>query len=68
MSLPLEGLTDEQREIVELVRQFTDEQIIPVASQLEHDDVFPDDIVEGLKGWASSGSRSPRSTAAWGLT
>ena len=37
MSLALDQLTDEQREIVGLVRQFADERIIPVASELEHD-------------------------------
>ena len=44
-----EQLSEEQREVVSLVRQFTEEQILPVASQLEHDDQFPDGIVEGLK-------------------
>ena len=34
MSSVLDDLTDDQREIVGLVRQFTDEQIIPVASKL----------------------------------
>ena len=67
MSLPLEGLTDEQREIVELVRQFTDEQIIPVASQLEHDDVFPDDIVEGLKELGIFGFTIPEEHGGLGL-
>ena len=43
MSVALDQLTEDQREIVGLVRQFADEQILPVASQLEHDDVFPDD-------------------------
>ena len=41
MSLALDQLTEEQREIVELVRQFADEQIIPVASELEHDGHLP---------------------------
>ena len=67
MSLPLEGLTDEQREIVELVRQFTNEQIIPVASQLEHDDVFPDDIVEGLKELGIFGFTIPEEHGGLGL-
>jgi len=48
MTITLEGLTEEQREVVSLVRQFTDEQIIPVASDLERDDIFPDQIVAGL--------------------
>jgi len=44
-----EGLTDEQQEILKLVRQFVDEQIIPVATELEHKDEYPTEIVEGMK-------------------
>jgi len=44
-----EGLTDEQSELVKLVRQFVEEQIIPVAQDLEHADEYPTDIVEGMK-------------------
>lgn len=44
-----EGLTDDQRELLKLVRQFVDEQIIPVAQDLEHADEYPTEIVEGMK-------------------
>ncbi|GAA4120420.1 acyl-CoA dehydrogenase family protein [Knoellia locipacati] len=44
-----EGLTDEQSELIKLVRQFVEEQIIPVAQDLEHADEYPTDIVEGMK-------------------
>ena len=44
-----EGLTGDQQEIVRLVRRFVDEQIIPVATQLEHKDEYPAEIVEGMK-------------------
>ena len=44
-----EGLTDDQRELLKLVREFVDEQIIPVATELEHADAYPTDIVEGMK-------------------
>ncbi|EAQ00016.1 putative acyl-CoA dehydrogenase [Janibacter sp. HTCC2649] len=44
-----EGLTDEQSELIKLVRQFVEEQIIPVAQQLEHADEYPTEIVEGMK-------------------
>ena len=67
MSTALEGLTDEQREVVSLVRQFTDERIIPVASQLEHDDVFPDEIVEGLKELGLFGFTIPEQYGGLGL-
>ncbi|HET7399586.1 MAG TPA: acyl-CoA dehydrogenase family protein [Intrasporangium sp.] len=44
-----EGLSDEQRELVLLVRQFVEEQIMPVATQLEHRDEYPQAIVDGMK-------------------
>jgi alkylation response protein AidB-like acyl-CoA dehydrogenase len=44
-----EGLTDEQSELLKLVRQFVDEQIIPVAMELERKDEYPTQIVEGMK-------------------
>ncbi|MEZ0578572.1 acyl-CoA dehydrogenase family protein [Nocardioides sp. MH1] len=44
-----DGLTEDQTEILKAVRVFVDEQIIPVAQELEHSDTYPTDIVEGLK-------------------
>jgi alkylation response protein AidB-like acyl-CoA dehydrogenase len=44
-----DGLTEDQTEILKAVRQFVNEQIIPVAQELEHADEYPTDIVEGLK-------------------
>ncbi|MFN8097532.1 MAG: acyl-CoA dehydrogenase family protein [Dermatophilaceae bacterium] len=44
-----ENLTEEQQELLNLVRQFVDEQIIPVATDLEHKDEYPTEIVEGMK-------------------
>jgi alkylation response protein AidB-like acyl-CoA dehydrogenase len=44
-----DGLTEEQGELVKLVREFVDEQIIPVANELEHADEYPTQIVEGMK-------------------
>jgi alkylation response protein AidB-like acyl-CoA dehydrogenase len=44
-----EGLTEEQSELLKLVRQFVDEQIIPVAMELERKDEYPTQIVEGMK-------------------
>ena len=42
-------LTDVQTEILATVRSFVDEEIIPNAQELEHGDVYPTEIVEGLK-------------------
>ncbi len=44
-----EGLTDIQTEILKTVRKFVDEKILPVATELEHKDEYPTEIVEGLK-------------------
>ena len=42
-------LTTEQREIVAMVRDFVEREIIPVEHDLEHDDIYPDDIVRKMK-------------------
>src|ERR1700742_1279560 len=44
-----EGLSDIQTEILGAVRQFVEKEIIPVATELEHADEYPTEIVEGLK-------------------
>jgi alkylation response protein AidB-like acyl-CoA dehydrogenase len=44
-----EGLTDEQGELLGLVREFVDEQILPVATALEHADEYPTKIVEQMQ-------------------
>ena len=42
-------LTQEQRDIVAMVRDFVEKEIIPVEHDLEHDDVYPDEIVAKMK-------------------
>ena len=44
-----DGLSDEQTEILKAVRTFVDEKILPVATELEHADEYPQEIVDGLK-------------------
>jgi alkylation response protein AidB-like acyl-CoA dehydrogenase len=43
-----EGLTDVQQQILDAVREFVDREIIPHAQQLEHDDEYPQKIVDGM--------------------
>jgi alkylation response protein AidB-like acyl-CoA dehydrogenase len=43
------GLTEIQQEILSTVRTFVDKEILPHANALEHDDVYPQDIVDGMK-------------------
>lgn len=47
--LNTEGLTDVQQEILAAVRDFVDNEILPVATELEHKDEYPQEIVDGLK-------------------
>src|SRR5690242_13679438 len=44
-----DGLTEDQTEILKAVRQFVEKEILPVATELEHADEYPTEIVEGLK-------------------
>jgi alkylation response protein AidB-like acyl-CoA dehydrogenase len=49
MAVDTEDRTDEQKAICEMVRQFADEQIIPNAEHYDHEDAFPEPIVEQMK-------------------
>ncbi|MDQ3877857.1 MAG: acyl-CoA dehydrogenase family protein, partial [Actinomycetota bacterium] len=42
-------LNDTQKAIVETVRDFVENEVIPVADELEHSDEFPEKIVEQMK-------------------
>jgi alkylation response protein AidB-like acyl-CoA dehydrogenase len=44
-----DGLSEDQREILGAVRTFVEEKILPVATELEHADEYPQEIVDGLK-------------------
>src|SRR5476649_1358801 len=60
-------LTDEQRAIVEMVRQFTDEQILPNAGHYDHEDSFPEPIVEQMKELGLFGVTIPEEYGGMGL-
>ncbi|MDX6740937.1 acyl-CoA dehydrogenase family protein [Actinocorallia sp. A-T 12471] len=44
-----EGLTEQQREILAAVRDFAEREILPVATELEHADEYPEKIVAGMR-------------------
>ena len=44
-----EGLTEFEQDILATVRDFTAREIIPVATELEHRDEYPAQIVAGMK-------------------
>jgi alkylation response protein AidB-like acyl-CoA dehydrogenase len=59
--------TDEQRAITEMVRQFVDEQIIPQAEHYDHEDLFPEPIVEQMKELGLFGVTIPEEYGGMGL-
>lgn len=56
-----------REEIVSLVRQFTDEQIIPQAEHFDATDTWPEPIVEGLKELGLFGVTLPEEYGGLGL-
>ncbi len=59
--------TDEQKAICEMVRQFADEQIIPNAEHYDHEDSFPEPIVEQMKELGLFGVTIPEEYGGMGL-
>src|SRR5947208_2373600 len=59
--------TDEQRAICDMVRQFADEQILPNAEHFDHEDSFPEDIVEHMKELGLFGVTIPEEYGGMGL-
>src|SRR4051794_19112350 len=59
--------TDEQKAITEMVRQFVDEQILPNAEHYDHEDEFPEPIVEQMKELGLFGVTIPDEYGGMGL-
>jgi alkylation response protein AidB-like acyl-CoA dehydrogenase len=59
--------TDEQKAICEMVRQFADEQILPNAEHYDHEDAFPEPIVEQMKELGLFGVTIPEEYGGMGL-
>jgi alkylation response protein AidB-like acyl-CoA dehydrogenase len=59
--------TDEQQAICEMVRQFADEQIIPNAEHYDHEDSFPEPIVDQMKELGLFGVTIPEEHGGMGL-
>jgi butyryl-CoA dehydrogenase len=60
-------LSAEQQEIVATVREFVDRDVIPVASDLDHRDEFPDALVETMKALGLFGTTIPEEYGGLGL-
>src|SRR5919206_1042950 len=59
--------TDEQQAITEMVRQFADNEIIPHAEEYDHEDKFPEPIVEQMKELGLFGVTIPEEHGGMGL-
>src|SRR3954469_22428883 len=59
--------TDEQQAIIEMVRQFVDEQIIPQAEHYDAVDEFPEPIVEQMRELGLFGVTIPEEHGGMGL-
>ena len=60
-------VTEDQQAILEMVRQFADEQIIPNAEHYDHEDEFPEPIVEQMKELGLFGVTIPEEYGGMGL-
>ncbi|HZI90074.1 MAG TPA: acyl-CoA dehydrogenase family protein, partial [Thermoleophilaceae bacterium] len=59
--------TDEQKAITDMVRQFADEQILPNAEHYDHEDEFPEPIVEQMRDLGLFGVTIPEEYGGMGL-
>ena len=60
-------LSDEQQQIKEMVAEFVDEEIVPVADEIDHDDEFPHGIVDDLADLGLMGMPFPEEYGGAGL-
>jgi alkylation response protein AidB-like acyl-CoA dehydrogenase len=59
--------TEEQRAITEMVRQFVDNEVIPIAEEYDHEDKFPEAVVEQMKELGLFGVTIPEEYGGMGL-
>ena len=62
-----EEKTELQQEITEMVRSFVDKEILPVAEHFDHEDEFPEAIVEQMKELGLFGVTIPEEYGGMGL-
>src|SRR4051794_25919227 len=67
VAVSFEDKTDEQKAITEMVRQFTDEQILPNAEHYDGKDEFPEPIVEQMRELGLFGITIPEEYGGLGL-
>src|SRR2546428_11805928 len=60
-------LSDEQQAVIATVREFVEQEVFPVAEDLEHRDEYPEKIVEGMKELGLFGLTVPEEFGGAGL-
>ena len=60
-------LTEDQKMIVDAVREFVEREVIPVADEMEHADEFPEKIVEQMKEMGLFGMMVPEQYGGLGM-
>jgi alkylation response protein AidB-like acyl-CoA dehydrogenase len=64
---PYSEKTDEQRAITEMVRQFVDNEVLPIAEHHDHEDSFPEQVVEQMRELGLFGVTIPEEYGGMGL-
>jgi alkylation response protein AidB-like acyl-CoA dehydrogenase len=64
---PYTEKTDEQRAITEMVRQFVDNEVLPIAEEHDHADSFPEAVVEQMRELGLFGVTIPEEYGGMGL-
>jgi alkylation response protein AidB-like acyl-CoA dehydrogenase len=60
-------LTDEQQQVQKMVREFVEQEVYPVAEELEHRDEFPEKIVDQMKEMGLFGLTIPEEYGGAGM-
>src|SRR3954462_6413375 len=67
MSIEMESLTDTQRQVVELAREFAREKVEPFAAEWDRTKHFPRDVIDELGKLGFLGMCTPEEVDARGL-
>ncbi|PSQ42847.1 acyl-CoA dehydrogenase [Halobacteriales archaeon SW_7_68_16] len=61
------ALTQEQRQIREMVADFVDEEVVPRAAEIDHDDEYPADLIDAMADLGLMGMPFPEEYGGAGL-
>jgi butyryl-CoA dehydrogenase len=61
------NLSEDQKALIDAVREFVEREVIPVADEMEHADEYPEKIVEQMKEMGLFGMMTPEEYGGLGL-